>query len=203
MTQTALTASPFATPLRPWYLAAAACALAVMIAAILSPSLWFLNFVHVISGALWTGIDLFMGFVIGPVLRRVSLETRRAMIAACRKLAPVGSSLATQRSSLDRTSRCTTHARSRTSRISRNHSAVIARQAQGRSSSDLGRRDVIVADHCPMGTTLSRHPLVRPAPTQLLLAADSMSRSSRKATRNMQPRRTRKPPPQVAEDERS
>ena len=24
-----------------------------------------------------------------------------------------------------------------------------------------------------MGTTLSRHPLVRPAPTQLLLAADS------------------------------
>ena len=33
------------------------------------------------TGALWTGIDLFMGFVIGPVLRRVSLETRRAMIA--------------------------------------------------------------------------------------------------------------------------
>jgi len=81
LTQTALTASPFATPLRPWYLAAAACAVAVMITAILSPSLWFLNFVHVISGALWTGIDLFMGFVIGPVLRRVSLETRRAMIA--------------------------------------------------------------------------------------------------------------------------
>jgi hypothetical protein len=33
------------------------------------------------AGALWTGIDLFMGFVIGPVLRRVSLDTRRAMIA--------------------------------------------------------------------------------------------------------------------------
>jgi len=33
------------------------------------------------TGALWTGIDLFMGFVIGPVLRRVSLDTRRAMIA--------------------------------------------------------------------------------------------------------------------------
>ena len=52
-----------------------------MIVAILSPSLWFLNFVHVMAGALWTGIDLFMGFVIGPVLRRVSLDTRRAMIA--------------------------------------------------------------------------------------------------------------------------
>jgi len=53
----------------------------VMIAAILSPSVWFLDFVHVMSGVLWTGIDLFMGFVIGPVLRHVSLDTRRAMIA--------------------------------------------------------------------------------------------------------------------------
>ena len=33
------------------------------------------------TGALWTGIDLFMGFVIGPVLRGVSFETRRAIIA--------------------------------------------------------------------------------------------------------------------------
>ena len=70
-----------AAPLRPWYIAAAAAALAAMIAAILSPSLWVLDFVHVMTGALWTGIDLFMGFVIGPVLRRVSLDTRRAMIA--------------------------------------------------------------------------------------------------------------------------
>jgi len=70
-----------ATPLRPWYLAAAAAAVAVMIAAIRSDNLWFLNFVHVMTGALWTGIDLFMGFVIGPVLRRVSFETRRAMVA--------------------------------------------------------------------------------------------------------------------------
>jgi hypothetical protein len=70
-----------AAPLKPWYLAAAAVALAAMTAAILLPSLWFLDFVHVMAGALWTGIDLFMGFVIGPVLRRVSLDTRRAMIA--------------------------------------------------------------------------------------------------------------------------
>src|SRR5450759_3043524 len=61
--------------------AAAAAALAAMMAAILSPSLWVLDFVHVMTGALWTGIDLFMGFVIGPVLRRVTLDTRRAMIA--------------------------------------------------------------------------------------------------------------------------
>jgi hypothetical protein len=70
-----------ATPLRPTYIAAAAAAIAVMIAAILNPSIWFLDFVHVMSGVLWTGIDLFMGFVIGPVLRHVSLDTRRAMIA--------------------------------------------------------------------------------------------------------------------------
>lgn len=69
-----------ANPLRAWYLVAAAIAFAVMTAAILSPSLWFLDFVHVMAGALWTGIDLFMGFVVGPVLRHVSFETRRAII---------------------------------------------------------------------------------------------------------------------------
>jgi hypothetical protein len=70
-----------AAPLRPGYIAAAAIALAAMTVAILGSSLWLLDFVHVMSGALWTGIDLFMGFVIGPVMRRVSLDTRRAMIA--------------------------------------------------------------------------------------------------------------------------
>jgi hypothetical protein len=70
-----------AAPLRPWYLVAAGLAFAVMIAAILGPSLWFLNFVHVMTGALWTGIDLFMGFVIGPILRGVPFETRRNIIA--------------------------------------------------------------------------------------------------------------------------
>jgi hypothetical protein len=74
-------ASTSASPLRLWYLVAALLALAVMIAAILGPSLWLLNWVHVMAGTLWTGIDLFMGFVVGPVLRRVSLDTRRAMIA--------------------------------------------------------------------------------------------------------------------------
>ena len=83
MADTVLGGAPVrvASPLRPWYIAAAAAALAAMTAAILGPSLWFLDFVHVMAGALWTGIDLFMGFVIGPVLRRVTLDTRRAMIA--------------------------------------------------------------------------------------------------------------------------
>jgi len=57
-----------------------AAALAVMVAAILSEMLWFLNFVHVMAGLLWTGIDLFMGFVLGPVLRSCDLPVRRAII---------------------------------------------------------------------------------------------------------------------------
>jgi uncharacterized membrane protein len=48
-----------------------------MIAAIASGSRFFLNFVHVFSGILWTGIDLFLGFVLGPILRKVDFHTRR------------------------------------------------------------------------------------------------------------------------------
>ena len=79
-------ASPSMTPatatVRPLYFVMAAAALVVMVIAILGPSDWFLNWVHVMSGTLWTGIDLFLGFVIGPVLRSVSFETRRAIITA-------------------------------------------------------------------------------------------------------------------------
>ena len=60
-----------------WWVAAA---VAVMIAAIASHVLWFLNFVHVMTGLMWTGIDIFMGFVIGPILRSCDLATRRAVI---------------------------------------------------------------------------------------------------------------------------
>jgi len=82
LADTVISTSPaWSTPLRPGYLVGAAAALAVMTAAILSPSFWFLDFVHVMAGALWTGIDLFMGFVVGPVLRSVALETRRAIIS--------------------------------------------------------------------------------------------------------------------------
>ena len=54
--------------------------LVVMVAAILDGGLWFLNFVHVLAGVLWTGIDLFMGFVVGPIIRRIDLDSRRAVI---------------------------------------------------------------------------------------------------------------------------
>ena len=62
------------------YLGYAVVALGVMTVAIASRDHWFLNFVHVICGVLWTGIDLFMGFVIGPILRKVGLSVRREII---------------------------------------------------------------------------------------------------------------------------
>jgi uncharacterized membrane protein len=64
-----------------WSLAA----VAAMIAAIVMGNLWFLDFVHVFSSLLWTGIDLFMGFVLGPILRRVPLPVRRDIM---RRLTP-------------------------------------------------------------------------------------------------------------------
>lgn len=66
-----------------WYVAAA---LAVLVAAILAGNLWFLDWVHVMSGVLWTGIDLFMGFVIGPIIRGVSIPVRKEIII---RLTPV------------------------------------------------------------------------------------------------------------------
>ena len=81
MTEHAIGVDRPASPIRPWYVAAAAVALGVMVVAINGPSTWFLNFIHVLCGGLWTGIDLFMGFVMGPVLRRLPLEARRAVIA--------------------------------------------------------------------------------------------------------------------------
>ena len=37
------------------------------------------------SSLLWTGVDLFMGFVLGPILRRVDLSVRREIV---RRLTP-------------------------------------------------------------------------------------------------------------------
>jgi len=56
-----------------------------MLAAIMAGNLWLLNFIHVFSSLLWTGVDLFMGFVLGPILRRVDLSARREIV---RRLTP-------------------------------------------------------------------------------------------------------------------
>ncbi len=53
-----------------------AVALIGLIVAIASNSYWALDFFHVVSGGLWTGIDLFLGFIIGPILGRLSIPAR-------------------------------------------------------------------------------------------------------------------------------
>jgi hypothetical protein len=65
----------------PWALAA----IAAMIAVIVAGNIWLLDFFHVFSSLLWTGVDLFMGFVLGPILRRVDLSVRREIV---RRLTP-------------------------------------------------------------------------------------------------------------------
>ena len=77
---TAAAIEPTEGILRWRYLAWSLAALAAMIAAIVAGNLWLLDFVHVLASLLWTGIDLFMGFVLGPILRRVRLPVRREIM---------------------------------------------------------------------------------------------------------------------------
>jgi hypothetical protein len=83
-----MTAATVTTPegLVRWrYLAYALVALAVMVAVIEIGDFWLLNFLHVSTSLLWTGIDLFLGFMLGPILRRVDVPVRREII---RRLTP-------------------------------------------------------------------------------------------------------------------
>ncbi|HLJ70537.1 MAG TPA: hypothetical protein VKU03_04415 [Roseiarcus sp.] len=73
-------AAPIGAPINLINFAWVALAFAVMAAAIAIGNLWFLNWIHVLAGGLWTGIDLFMGFVVGPILRAAPFEARRAVI---------------------------------------------------------------------------------------------------------------------------
>jgi uncharacterized membrane protein len=52
-----------------------------LVAAILTANVFLLNYVHIFSSILWTGTDIFMAFLLGPVLRNVSLSTRREVIS--------------------------------------------------------------------------------------------------------------------------
>src|SRR5437868_11468892 len=47
-----------------------------VVVAIARDSRWGLVFCHVVGGGLWTGIDLFVGFVIGPIIGRMSIPAR-------------------------------------------------------------------------------------------------------------------------------
>lgn len=57
-------------------LALAAVVLVGVIVAISINGLWGLEFLHVTFGAAWTVIDLFLGFVLGPILGSLSIPAR-------------------------------------------------------------------------------------------------------------------------------
>lgn len=86
MTATLAPGLPRRSLIRWHYLWYAGAALLVMVVAIVWGNNWFLDWVHVMAGVLWTGIDLFMGFVIGPILRRVDVHVRKEILT---RLTPV------------------------------------------------------------------------------------------------------------------
>ena len=55
--------------------------IAALILAIVTANLLLLNYVHVFTSILWTETDIFMAFLLGPILRNVSLSTRKEVIS--------------------------------------------------------------------------------------------------------------------------
>jgi hypothetical protein len=54
----------------------AAAAIVGLVVAIAFDSHWALNFFHVAGGGAWTTLDLFLGFVLGPIIGRLSIPAR-------------------------------------------------------------------------------------------------------------------------------
>jgi hypothetical protein len=48
-----------------------------LVVALVSNTAWAVDFFHVVSGAMWTAIDLFVGLIIGPIIGRLSPSARR------------------------------------------------------------------------------------------------------------------------------
>lgn len=47
-----------------------------LLAAVVTKAQWAVDFYHVVGGATWTILDLFLGFVLGPILGRLSIPAR-------------------------------------------------------------------------------------------------------------------------------
>jgi hypothetical protein len=76
MAATKATAVPLRRQITWWVLVLPA----AMIVALATGNLDLLDYTHVLSGALWTGADLLLGFIIGPVIRRLTPEQRKAVV---------------------------------------------------------------------------------------------------------------------------
>lgn len=48
----------------------------LLAAAIVSGNVWLLDLLHVAGAAVWMVLDVFLGFVLGPILNRLAFETR-------------------------------------------------------------------------------------------------------------------------------
>ena len=59
-----------------WGVAAAGAVIVALIVTIKSNSVYGLDFFHVFGGAIWITIDLFMGFIIGPIMGRLDIPAR-------------------------------------------------------------------------------------------------------------------------------
>ena len=75
--------APPAAPLRPDFeivprkgLPIVGVAFTALVVAIAANELWPLEFLHVVFGAAWTIIDLFLGLVLGPIIGRMSIPSR-------------------------------------------------------------------------------------------------------------------------------
>ncbi len=75
-TYSAATIAPLRTQLTWWVLILPL----AMVLALALHNFYLLDYTHVLSGALWTGADLFLGFILGPVMRRLEPPHRRAVI---------------------------------------------------------------------------------------------------------------------------
>jgi len=47
-----------------------------LVVTIATNKLWAIDFFHVVGGGLWTALDLFLGFVIGPILGSLAIPAR-------------------------------------------------------------------------------------------------------------------------------
>jgi hypothetical protein len=47
-----------------------------LVVTIATNQFWSIDFFHVVGGGMWTALDLFLGFVLGPILGRLSIPAR-------------------------------------------------------------------------------------------------------------------------------
>ncbi|MHB8318278.1 MAG: hypothetical protein ACYDEP_03460 [Acidimicrobiales bacterium] len=50
--------------------------IAGLVVTIATNRLWAIDFYHVVGGGMWTALDLFLGFILGPILGKLSIPAR-------------------------------------------------------------------------------------------------------------------------------